>query len=220
MTDSVSWRLVRYGKYIPRTEEESSEQPDKLYESKRKDPEIVMTIVGSGYLLILQGQASLDTFHLTGSSDIIKVQHKLDTLVLRFALKEQSCLIRMQFDGRTREVAIKECTSALGKLKEYLPASSFDDAPVPLHQPHTEISPPPTQTDSDFTPVLLLESSSMQRLAQHYLGERPLMLPQLHHQETSDSGDLGFFIRQCLLDPTFHAFVEKVEKEMKKILQE
>ncbi|KAM8876079.1 meiotic recombination protein REC114 isoform 4-T4 [Synchiropus picturatus] len=191
MTDSVSWRLVRYGKYIPRTEEESSEQPD-LYESKRKDPEIVMTIVGSGYLLILQGQASL----------------------------EQSCLIRMQFDGRTREVAIKECTSALGKLKEYLPASSFDDAPVPLHQPHTEISPPPTQTDSDFTPVLLLESSSMQRLAQHYLGERPLMLPQLHHQETSDSGDLGFFIRQCLLDPTFHAFVEKVEKEMKKILQE
>ncbi|XP_053720640.1 meiotic recombination protein REC114 isoform X3 [Synchiropus splendidus] len=192
MTDSVSWRLTRYGKYIPRTGEETSEQPDKLYESKRKDPEIVLTIVGSGYLLILQGQASLG----------------------------QSCLIRMQFDGRTRGVAIKECSSAVGKLKEYLPASSFDDAPVPLHQPPTEISPPPMQTDSDFTPDLLLESSSMQRLAQHYLGEGPLILPQLHHQETSDSGDLGLFIRQCLLDPTFHAFVEKVEKEMKKILQE
>ncbi|XP_053720641.1 meiotic recombination protein REC114 isoform X4 [Synchiropus splendidus] len=191
MTDSVSWRLTRYGKYIPRTGEETSEQPD-LYESKRKDPEIVLTIVGSGYLLILQGQASLG----------------------------QSCLIRMQFDGRTRGVAIKECSSAVGKLKEYLPASSFDDAPVPLHQPPTEISPPPMQTDSDFTPDLLLESSSMQRLAQHYLGEGPLILPQLHHQETSDSGDLGLFIRQCLLDPTFHAFVEKVEKEMKKILQE
>ncbi|XP_053720642.1 meiotic recombination protein REC114 isoform X5 [Synchiropus splendidus] len=145
MTDSVSWRLTRYGKYIPRTGEETSEQPDKLYESKRKDPEIVLTIVGSGYLLILQGQASLDTFHLTGSSDIIKVQHKLDTLVLRFALEGQSCLIRMQFDGRTRGVAIKECSSAVGKLKEYLPASSFDDAPVPLHQPPTEISPPPMQ---------------------------------------------------------------------------
>ncbi|KAM9817315.1 meiotic recombination protein REC114 [Neosynchiropus ocellatus] len=221
MTATVSWRLKRYGKSVPRTGEETSEPREKLYESKRKGPEIMLMIVDHGYLLVLQGQESLDTLRLTGSSELIKVQHKADTLMLRFAVKEQSRLIRMQFDGSSREVAIEECSSAVGKLKEYLPASSFDDAPAPLNQPPAEISPPQTQAeDSDLTPDLLPESLSMRHLAQHYLGERPLALPQLRHQEASDPGDLGPFLRQCLRDPTFHAFVEKVEKEMKILLQE
>lgn len=51
-------------------------------------------------------------------------------------------MIRMQFDGSSRAEAIKECSSAVEKLMEYLPVTTQDDAPPPLNQPPTEVSAP------------------------------------------------------------------------------
>lgn len=49
-------------------------------------------------------------------------------------------LVRMQFDGSNKAGAVKECSSAVEKLKEYLPVSTQDDAPPPHNQPPTEIA--------------------------------------------------------------------------------
>lgn len=57
-------------------------------------------------------------------------------------------------------------------------------------------------------------------LPQHYLGEADVRLPQVYQHCPLANGDLEPFIRVCLLDPSFHAFVEKVEGELRKMLQE
>lgn len=57
----------------------------------------------------------------------------------------ESRLLRMQFDGRNRAEAVKECSSAVEKLREYLSVSNQDDAPLPANQPPTDVCAPVTQ---------------------------------------------------------------------------
>lgn len=54
-------------------------------------------------------------------------------------------MMRMQFDGSSRAEAIKQCSSAVEKLMEYLPVTTQDEAPLPPNQPPTEISAPVIQ---------------------------------------------------------------------------
>ncbi len=57
-------------------------------------------------------------------------------------------------------------------------------------------------------------------LPQHFLGETTVTLPQVYRHSSLAPGDLEPILRVCLLDPSFHAFVEKVEGELRKLLQE
>lgn len=57
-------------------------------------------------------------------------------------------------------------------------------------------------------------------LPQHFLGETALALPQVYRHGCLAQGDLEPILRICLLDPSFHAFVEKVEGELRKLLEE
>nr|XP_020448040.1 meiotic recombination protein REC114 isoform X2 [Monopterus albus] len=185
------WKLKRYGRLVPASREIRRELW-KVFEVKRDKPEIVLTIVESGYLLVSQGQESLDTIFLVTGSDSLKVHQRSDNLMLRLTLEGESRLIRMQFDGRSRAEAIKECSSALEKLMEYVPVTTEDDAPLPSNQPPSE----------------------------HYLGEAAVTLPRAYYHGSLEQGDLEPLLRVCLLDPSFPAFVEKVEEELKKLVQE
>lgn len=44
-------------------------------------------------------------------------------------------------------------------------------------------------------------------------------LPQAYEQSSWGAEELGPFLRLCLMDQNFPAFVEEVEKELKKITQ-
>lgn len=57
-------------------------------------------------------------------------------------------------------------------------------------------------------------------LPQHFLGENAVTLPKVYQHGSLAQGDLEPILRVCLLDPSFHAFVEKVEGELRKLLQE
>ncbi|MGH0132126.1 UNVERIFIED_CONTAM: hypothetical protein FKN15_048765 [Acipenser sinensis] len=52
------------------------------------------------------------------------------------------------------------------------------------------------------------------------LGESKLSLPLAYRHSTLPSEELGPFLRLCLLDQSFPAFVEQVEKELRKIANE
>lgn len=52
---------------------------------------------------------------------------------------------------------------------------------------------------------------------QHFLGDATLTLPQMYHHSHLAQGDFEPILRVFLLDPSFHAFVEKVEGELKKL---
>ncbi|XP_018522346.1 meiotic recombination protein REC114 [Lates calcarifer] len=220
MATNQVWRLKRYGRFIPGSREKSA-KPWKVFEANGRKPEIVLTIVESGYLLVLQGQESLDTIPLLGGSDLLKVHQKSDNLMFRFTVKGESRMIRMQFDGSSRAEAIKECSSAVEKLMEYLPVTTQDDAPLPLNQPPAEASAPVIQGKAvGIEPEVVQGSLSIKRLAQHLLGETAVTLPQVYRHGSLAQGDLEPFLRVCLLDPSFHAFVENVEGELRKLLQD
>ncbi|KAJ3593689.1 hypothetical protein NHX12_006023 [Muraenolepis orangiensis] len=54
----------------------------------------------------------------------------------------------------------------------------------------------------------------------HLTGEKSLCLPLVYHHSPLPPGNLEAFLRACLLDSSFPAFVEEVEVEMRKLLQD
>ncbi|KAM8895433.1 meiotic recombination protein REC114 isoform 5-T5 [Spinachia spinachia] len=191
MATCQSWRLTRYGRFAPGP---AVGQHWKIYEAKDNKPEIFLTIVESGYLLVLQGQESLG----------------------------ESRMSRMQFAGRCRAEAIKECSRAVEKLKEYTSVTTQDDTPSPAEPPPAEASTPAIQQAGPRKAVEVDPegSLSIRSLTQHFLGETGATLPRVYHQDSLVQADLEPILRVCLLDPSFPAFVEKMEGELEKLLEE
>ncbi|XP_041851859.1 meiotic recombination protein REC114 [Melanotaenia boesemani] len=222
MATSQTWTLIRYGRFTPCSGQKGG-KPWKVFEAKGNKPEIVLTILESGYLLVCQGEDSLDAITLLSHS--LKVQQKSDNLMLRFTVKGENRMIRMQFDGRSRAEAINECSNAVEKLREYIPVTTLDDASLHLNQPPTDVPAPATQltcqektVGTEHEPVQGF--ISIKHLTQHFLGETAVTLPQIYHDSSLAQGDLEPILRACLLDPSFHAFVERVEVELRKLLEE
>ncbi|XP_003437699.1 meiotic recombination protein REC114 isoform X2 [Oreochromis niloticus] len=217
------WKLKRYGRFIPGSKE-TGVKPWKVLETKDNKPEIVLTIVESGHLLVLQGQESLDTIPLLCGSDSIKVHQKSDNLIIRFIVKGESRMIRMQFDGCSMAEAINECSSAVEKLMEYIPVTTQDYAPPQPNQPPAAVPASAVQTCQEkavgVKPEVVQGTVSIKRLTQHCLGDTAVTLPRVYQHSSFGQGDLEHFLRVCLLDPTFYGFVEKVEGELRKLVEE
>lgn len=128
-------------------------------------------------------------------------------------------MMRMQFHGKSREEAINVCSSAVEKLKEFLPVSTHS-----LHPNQLPVEPlaATTQGPQACQEKTLdgLGSLPVKLLTQHYLGDTTMTLPQEFHHSPLENCDLEPFLRVSLLDPSFNAFVEKVEAELKKLLEE
>ncbi|XP_075933735.1 meiotic recombination protein REC114 [Anarhichas minor] len=221
MATSQAWRLKRYARFRRGS---AGGKPWKIFEANGNKQEMFLTVVESGYLLVLQGQDSLDTIPLLCGSDFLKVHQKSDNLMLRYTVMGESRMMRMQFDGSSRAEAIKECSSAVEKLMEYTSVTTLDDTPLPPNQSPAEASAPVIQTCQgkavEVDPEVVQGSLSIKRLTQHMLGETAVTLPQVYRHGSLAQGDLGPVLRICLLDPSFPAFVEKVEGELRKLLQE
>ncbi|XP_029354443.1 meiotic recombination protein REC114 [Echeneis naucrates] len=223
MATNREWKLKRYGRFIPPAEEngKTAGNPWKIFEARKGKPEIILKIMETGDLLLLQGKEGLDTIPLLCGSDSLKVQQQSDTLMLKCTLNGESRMMRMQFDGNTRAEAIKKCSSAVEKLMVYLPVPTQDDAPLAHNQPPTEVSAPVIQGKAvGVEPEDVQASLSIKHLAQRFLGQAALTLPQVYRHDSLAQVDLEPILRVCLLDPSFPAFVEKVEGELMKLLQE
>ncbi|XP_046898813.1 meiotic recombination protein REC114 [Hypomesus transpacificus] len=201
-----------------------------MFESNEGADELILTIVESGHMLVSQGQELLEGLSLLNSPSFLKVQQKSDTLLFRVTVKGESRLMRMQFSGSCRAESLEECRSAVLRLKEYLPVSSQGGAPPPL-----SYSPAPNQTPTETTtlhqqtlegetmglgPEVTQGSLSVKHLTQHFLGERGLSLPALYNHCVLPHGEMEPFLRLSLLDPSFPAFVEEVEGELRRLLQD
>lgn len=138
MAAKTTWRLRRFARYTPPTDKDDSLIPWKVFDGGAKKSHILLTILDTGYLLVMQGQKSLDTMHLISSGNNINAQQKSENLLFRYTLMGESRMTRLQFQGKNKEEATKECASALKKVMEFLPGACVEDAPQPLNQTHTE----------------------------------------------------------------------------------
>ncbi|KAF6731055.1 Meiotic recombination protein REC114 [Oryzias melastigma] len=179
----------------------------KIFEDKNSRSKILLTILGSGHLLVTRGHESLETIPLLTGCDSLKVQQKSDNLMFQMTVKGVSRMLRMQFDGKDRVEAVSECSSAVEQLKKYLSVTTLDD-PARIRQ------------EKSVEPDVTQGSLSIGHLAKHFLGEASLSLPQMCSHTVLAEGGLEPVLRLCLLDPSFPGFVEKVEAQLQKMIEE
>uniref|UniRef100_A0A8C0JTW7 REC114 meiotic recombination protein n=1 Tax=Canis lupus dingo TaxID=286419 RepID=A0A8C0JTW7_CANLU len=204
---AAQWPLQRYGRFMPLgTGEPAATGQDagtasapawKVFDSNEESGYLVLTIVISGHFFISQGQTLLN----------------------------KSRMFRVQFSGVSREQALERCCSCVQKLAQYVTVQVPDGAceelrpgPSPLTagksqgQDCAQRGPPqPGVSGRNKEPVTVCTEPSTSSLL---VSEE---LPPAYEQSTWDAEELGPFLRLCLMDQNFPAFVEEVEKELRKL---
>uniref|UniRef100_A0A8C3W1Q9 REC114 meiotic recombination protein n=1 Tax=Catagonus wagneri TaxID=51154 RepID=A0A8C3W1Q9_9CETA len=216
---AAQWPLQRYGRFMPSgtgeppgpgLESGTSSSPTwKVFDSNEESGYLVLTIVISGHFFISQGQTLLN----------------------------KSRMFRVQFSGGSREQALEHCCSCVQNLAQYIPVQVPDGT-------SQEVRPspgPPRAGESqgeDSAQSIAPQAGAQQNLEQQqwvpaststpggrtsvtWLAQSLLAsqkLPLVYEQSAWNAEELGSFLRLCLMDQNFPAFVEEVEKELKKLL--
>ncbi|XP_021796391.2 meiotic recombination protein REC114 isoform X3 [Papio anubis] len=195
--EATEWPLQRYARCIPsntrdppgpRQEAGTAPCPTwKVFDSNEESGYLVLTIVISGHFFIFQGQT------LLGGP--------------RMKVERNSC---MEMKGRRKP---KEGFSLVGS-KDWLKIVRRMDCllfgtTIKSHQ-HSEQQV--RVTAGTGAPD---GRTSLTQLAQTLLASEEL--PRVYEQSAWGAEELGPFLRLCLMDQNFPAFVEEVEKELKKL---
>ncbi|XP_029808414.1 meiotic recombination protein REC114 [Suricata suricatta] len=210
----------------------------KVFDSSEESGYLVLTIVISGHFFISQGPTLLEGFSLIGSKKWLKIVRRMDCLLFGTTIKNKSRMFRVQFSGGSREEALERCRSCVQKLAQYVTVqepdgvspelgprpcllgasdSQGDDCArrtPPQHRSHQN----PGRQQQQHGPAGTGASggrASLRWLAQSLLVSEELS--PAHEQAAWDTEELGPFLRLCLMDQHFPAFVEEVEKELKKL---
>uniref|UniRef100_G1SYH1 REC114 meiotic recombination protein n=1 Tax=Oryctolagus cuniculus TaxID=9986 RepID=G1SYH1_RABIT len=204
--DTRQWPLQRYGRFVPTGDGEppapgqgaraASSHTWKVFDSNEESGYLVLTIVISGHFFISQGQTLLS----------------------------KSRMFRVQFAGESREQALGRCCSCAQSLAQYtavegpgpdLPAGDGLEEDGAGHVPPQHAQDPEQQACRAAGRAGPGPRTSVTELAQAILATEEL--PPAYRQCPRGAGELGPFLRLCLLDQHFPAFVEEVEKELEKL---
>ncbi|KAF6352253.1 REC114 meiotic recombination protein [Rhinolophus ferrumequinum] len=235
--DAVQWPLQRYGRFMPSGTGEppgsgleagmASSPTWKVFDSSEESGYLVLTIVVSGHFFISQGQTLLEGFSLIGSKNWLKIVRRMDCLLFGTTIKDKSRMFRVQFGGASPELALEHCCSCVQSLAQYTTVQAPDGAGRQLGAPRG----PATARGSAALQLACQQQpeqqqwvpagtsapgrTSVTRLAQSLLTSEEL--PLVYEQPAWSVEELGPFLRLCLLDQHFPAFVEEVERELKKL---
>ncbi|XP_005393651.1 PREDICTED: meiotic recombination protein REC114 isoform X4 [Chinchilla lanigera] len=205
----------------------------KVFDSNEESGYLVLTIVISGHFFISQGQTLLEGFSLIGSKNWLKIVRRVDCLLFGSTIKNKSRMFRVQFAGESKEQALEHCCSCVQSLAQYItvevPDSMAQLSPGLLWagdrqgrdgEQSVALQPGPSQDPERGTRVAAAVGAPEGRtlvaqLAQSILASEEL--PFAYAQSAWSVEELGPFLRLCLMDQNFPAFVEKVEGELKKL---
>ncbi|NXG57097.1 RE114 protein, partial [Hemiprocne comata] len=227
---ATTWPLKRYARFLPPTDgddEGENTSSWKVLESNEESGHLILTIVVSGHLFISQGRTVLEGFSLIDSHKWLKIVRRSDCLLLCAQSKQnESRLFRVQFGGDSKEEMLGHCCSCVQKLGEYVPVQEAEEQSQQLCHSLSQAGSENQVKDSTkciYEPLpdacsSLGERRSVTQLAQLVLSRNP-ELPLLQRHVAWRAGELGPFIRLCLMDQNFPAFVEDVEKELKKLTE-
>uniref|UniRef100_A0A8C5SNG3 REC114 meiotic recombination protein n=1 Tax=Laticauda laticaudata TaxID=8630 RepID=A0A8C5SNG3_LATLA len=182
----------------------------------RETTSFIFLIVISGHFFISRGKEVLEGFSLIGASQWLKVAQKADCMLVAI----------MKF-GFYFLFAEDHCHNCMQKLAEYIPIQMTDSIRQELQHSHSLLLTEESQLKDTEQNVPLQDivvnvspthgTTSVAELAQCVLIPDN-QLPLAHQKSTWSAEDLSSYIRLCLLDQHFPAFVEDVEKQLKKII--
>ncbi|NXO01292.1 RE114 protein, partial [Rhinopomastus cyanomelas] len=173
-------------------------------------------------------------FSLIESHKWLKILRRADCLLLRARTKQNECrMFRVQFGGESKEQMLEHCCSCVQKLAEYIPVQVPDEQSQELHHSLSQMANSDNrEKDTKQNASVLLtvheplpdsctsvgERRTVAQLAQTVLRKKP-ELPLAYRHSAWQAQELGPFIRMCLMDQHFPAFVEDVEKELRKLTE-
>ncbi|KFQ86998.1 Meiotic recombination protein REC114-like, partial [Phoenicopterus ruber ruber] len=233
---ATTWPLKRYGRFLPPTDGDDEGQSTsswKVFESNEESGHLILTIVVSGHFFISQGRTVLEGFSLIDSHKWLKIARRADCLLLQAQSKNECRMFRVQFGGDSKERMLEHCCSCVQKLAEYVPVQVTDEQSQQLYHGLSQLANGENRAkDAEQNTSLLHgvneplpdssaslgERRSITQLAQSVLSKKR-ELPLAYRHSAWRAQELGPFIRLCLMDQNFPAFVEDVEKELKKLAE-
>ncbi|XP_062357287.1 meiotic recombination protein REC114 [Cinclus cinclus] len=219
------WPLKRYGRFLPPKDGDDEGQSTswKVFESNEESGPLVLTIVESGHFFISQGRTVLEGFSLIDSHKWLKIVRRADCLLLQAQAKNECRMFRVQFGGSSKEEMREHCCSCVHKLSEYVPVQGAEQSQQLGHGLSQDTPGMDTEHAADEplpdSCTSLGERRSVAQLSQRVLRQRP-GLPAASRHPAWSARELGPFIRLCLMDQHFPAFVEDVEKELQRLAEE
>uniref|UniRef100_A0A8D2P9V3 REC114 meiotic recombination protein n=1 Tax=Zosterops lateralis melanops TaxID=1220523 RepID=A0A8D2P9V3_ZOSLA len=213
------WHLKRYGRFLPPKDGDEEERNTswKVFESNEESGPLVLTIVESGHFFISQERTVLEGFSLIDSHKWLKIVRKAECLLLRAQAKNECRMFRVQFSGSCREEMQQHCCSCVQKLSQYVPVQGPEEQ---LGHGLTHSKGSPYSMES-FTEQFCV--NPWKSTVAHLLGiqaSAELELPPVLRHPAWSARELGPFIRLCLLDQHFPAFVQDVERELHRLAEE
>ncbi|NXJ99418.1 RE114 protein, partial [Corythaixoides concolor] len=236
LASATTWPLKRYGRFLPPTDGDDGGQNTsswKVFESNEESGQLILTIVVSGHFFISQGRAVLEGFSLIDSHKWLKIVRRADCLLLRAQSRGECRMFRVQFGGDSKEQMLEHCCSCVQKLAEYVPVEVTDEQSQQLYHSLHQLGNGENQAEDTEQNASVLhipdellpdsctsfgERRSVAQLAQSVLTKKA-ELPRAYRHSAWPAQELGPFIRLCLMDQNFPAFVEDVEKELKKLTE-
>ncbi|XP_049668349.1 meiotic recombination protein REC114 [Accipiter gentilis] len=233
---ATTWPLKRYGRFLPPTDGDDEGQNTsswKVFESNEESGHLILTIVVSGHFFISQGRTVLEGFSLIDSHKWLKIVRRADCLLLCAQSKNECRMFRVQFSGDSKEQMLEHCYSCIQKLAEYVPVQVTDEQSQKLYHSLNQLANGENQAKDTEQNASILhtpdeplsdsctslgERRSLTQLAQSVLKKKS-ELPLLYQHSAWRAQELRPFIRLCLMDQNFPAFVEDVEKELKKLVE-
>uniref|UniRef100_A0A663MCE9 REC114 meiotic recombination protein n=1 Tax=Athene cunicularia TaxID=194338 RepID=A0A663MCE9_ATHCN len=171
---------------------------------------LTLTIVVSGHFFISQGRTVLEGFSLIDSHKWLKIVRRADCLLLRAQSKNECRMFRVQFGGDSKEQMLEHCCSCVQKLAEYVPVQVTDEQSQNLYHSLSQLPSGDNEVKDTEQNTSVLYMSVLKKKSE---------LPLVYQHAAWRAQELGPFIRLCLMDQNFPAFVEDVEKELKKITE-
>uniref|UniRef100_A0A8D0ELN3 REC114 meiotic recombination protein n=1 Tax=Strix occidentalis caurina TaxID=311401 RepID=A0A8D0ELN3_STROC len=202
---ATTWPLKRYGRFLPPTEGDYEGQNTsswKVFESNEDSGHLTLTIVVSGHFFISQGRTVLN----------------------------ECRMFRVQFGGDSKAQMLEHCCNCVQKLAEYVPVQVTEQSQKLYHNLSQLPNGENQVKDTEQNASVLYVGMSQQRLGmlsgsgsgQGFLSLHTGLkseLPLVYRHAAWRAQELGPFIRLCLMDQNFPAFVEDVEKELKKLTE-
>ncbi|CAH1793669.1 unnamed protein product [Owenia fusiformis] len=202
------WKLQKYAHLQPVEQPKvaSSNEGDQWKHYDGHTGTLTISIAGKSHLIVTYKETILECHSLLDARNWMRAIVKGDSVLFVYKIKNDSGRFRIKFES-----GIDQCQESMRQLNQYFHVKGLPEHDTPnILDADEPITTQPNETAKlgDLTKLLLEKNTEC--------------LPNAYQWSNlpSNAGDLDQIIRLCLADPSFPAFVGKVEEQLNKLKTE
>ncbi|KAI0242972.1 meiotic recombination protein REC114 [Lamellibrachia satsuma] len=216
-----NWKVEKYARFVsrghPTAQDADSVMKDdaqwKFYEGLSTQ-EITLSIIEDSHLVLTVGDTIHENHSLWNARSWMKGISKGDSMLFVYKVKNESRRFRVKFAASSHSSGTEQCSWCVALLQHHFHVKkmnldgSTDDTSM-------------QEAGGSSEPTKVLDGTvTISKLTQVMSGQLKAALPVAYTHTNIPQEDLGNFIRLCLSDSNFPAFVGEVEKELTSFMRE